>query len=245
MSIHARLVLASLLSLAVLWSNAPSIALAAERSLRDQVKALAVANGFDLLGLEQIRMESTRSQVTGTVAQQLDSLLADYKYLVFYQSEDQIIRSEGQILEVRIAGFEGQPSPSTLSLKVHSRQIGTLPIAVAEVAGPGVLRAHAPFFFDEGGKHIILPPYLLGALEFHASRLRSGWTMVENVRVPARLGRLPRLQIGSVVAHGIDVAFVEKKWTNGRSFIGTRSLEDFRVRFEEKGGEIFATTFSR
>ena len=202
--------------------------------MRDRIEALASANGFTMKGLHKIPRVPAGAQGAGSVSQKLDALLADYDYLVFYHDE-------GQILEVRIAGLQDHTS-SSFSYRVPSRGVGAARIAVAEVAGPGELRGHLPFFFNQGGKHVILSTYHLGALEFQSDRLRIGWTTVGNERVPAMLGRLPRLQIGAIVVHGVGVAFVDNEWTKSRHFIGTRSLEDFGVKFEERNGEVFLTT---
>ena len=241
MSVILNTLFSSSLVLILLCSSASTLSLAKAESLRDRIEALASANGFTVKGLHKIPRVPAGAQGVGSASQKLDALLADYDYLVFYHDESQIYHDEGQILEVRIAGLQDHTS-SSFSYRVPSRGVGAARIAVAEVAGPGELRGHLPFFFNQGGKHVILSTYHLGALEFQSDRLRIGWTTVGNERVPAMLGRLPRLQIGAIVVHGVGVAFVDNEWTKSRHFIGTRSLEDFGVKFEERNGEVFLTT---
>lgn len=202
-------------------------------TLREQVQALAKANGIVLEGVE--RMEDAPAQAaSGDAAQRLKSLLADYNFMAVGQG--------GKLEKLTITSPKQHSPPPKPAGTVTTQRLGSHHQVQAVLTGPNGAAIHTGLLVDTGATTLVLPTSMAAALGFGANNLRDGSSQTAGGTVAVKIGLLQTVAIGDVRAEQVPVSFIPDQKLNGARLLGMSFLNRFRFSLDDGSNELLLQT---
>jgi aspartyl protease family protein len=213
---------------------AQSAAQAAAADLRAQVIELALREGFQVSGLDQIDDAPPRKLRARGLARRISTLLNDYNYLLLHDRN-------GGVRELWIL----EPKPTTATMvgryAVGTTRRGRHHLVETALVGPNGRRQTMALTLDTGATTIVLPREMIELLGFQDKDLRDGWSRTVGGRVQVKLGKLKTVKVGHAQAKDVAVAFMAgAPPAPGDEFalLGMSFLEHFRLTIEDAKDQI-------
>ena len=222
----------ALLVWAMLTWAPPAAAQSAAEDLRAQVLELALREGFQVSGLDQIDDAPPRALRAKGLSRQISTLLSDYNYLLLHDRK-------GGVRELWIL----EPKPTTTAMvgryAVATIRRGRHHLVETALVGPNGRRQDMELVLDTGATTVVLPHGMIELLGFQDKDLRDGWSRTVGGRIPVKLGKLKTVKVGHALAKDVAVAFfAEEDADMELSLLGMSFLEHFRLTIEDAKDQI-------
>ena len=199
-------------------------------SLKQQLESLAKSADFQLDGLDRLHNEPGK-RVQGETREQLEGLLEDYNYL--------LIQGRGRRVErVSITSLKDPNAKTRFNPVVTTTRYGTHHQVEATITGPGGETIEVPLLVDTGATTLVLPESMIEALGISADALRPAMSQTASDTVPIKIGMLPSVQIGQVVAENVEVSFFPDQRLNGAKLLGMSFLNRYRFSLDDEQNEL-------
>lgn len=221
----------AVLALCLLVGTAAGTAQTTNGSLRSQVEALAVTEGFAVGGLDRMGAAPARTGATGKAERQLKSLLRGYDYILLHDAK-------GNIAELRISGVRAPAAAVPQRYAVPTTRRGRHHLVDSELSGPDGVRRKVQLIVDTGATSVVLPLSMTGTLGFRAEDLEDGWAQTAGGRVPVKFGQLGLVKVGWAQSRDVAVAFIEDENIDGQALLGMSFLERYRLTVEDNANRI-------
>lgn len=199
-------------------------------SLKRQLQNLAQEHQFLLEGLDRLSREPGKP-VAGEVREQVQDLLANYNYVL-------IQGKGGRIERVSITSLKDPNAKPRSSPVVATTRYGSHHQVAASVIGPGGQPMEVTLLVDTGATTLVLPESMIEPLGFDKSSLRPAVSQTASDTVSIRIGTLPSVQVGQVVAENVDVSFFPDQRLNGAQLLGMSFLSRFRFSLDDENNEL-------
>ncbi len=226
------IVLPGALVWALLTWALPAAAQAAAEDLRAQVLELALREGFQVSGLDQIDDAPPRALRAKGLARRISTLLSDYNYLLLHDRK-------GGVRELWI--LESKPTTEAVAGRyaVGTTRRGRHHLVETALVGPNGRRQDMELVLDTGATTIVLPHGMIELLGFQDKDLRDGWSRTVGGRIPVKLGKLKTVKVGHALAKDVAVAFfAEEDADMELALLGMSFLEHFRLTIEDAKDQI-------
>lgn len=198
--------------------------------LRSQVRDLAAAHNFDIVGLDRIQ-DADEKQVEGDVNEQLKALLSEFNYVVLHGAS-------GAVEKVIISSRKDPTAGAPRQYVVNTTRRGGHHIVQALLAGPTGIEQKALLIVDTGATSVVLPESMSRTLGFRANELQDGIGQTANGKVTSKLGTLSSVRIGQVVVRDVTVAFVKDGMLGGQLLLGMSFLGHFRLTIDDASSRL-------
>lgn len=218
----------ALLTCLALWYGMSGPCLA--ETLRRQLETLAKSSQFQVEGLDRLGREPGRS-VQGNAQEQLPTLLQDYNYLL-------IQGAGGHIERVSITSVKDPDAKPAFSPVISTSRFGTHHQVDTTLTGPSGEAVVVPLLVDTGATTLVLPESMIQTLGFTTDTLRPAMSQTASDTVAIKIGSLPLVQVGEVIAENVEVSFFPDKRLNGAKLLGMSFLNRYRFSLDDAQSEL-------
>jgi len=199
-------------------------------SLRMQIQSLADSAHFRVEGMDRIGAEAGK-ETQGDPQEQLRTLLGDYNYLL-------IQGQGGRIERVSITSLKDPGAKPRFSPIVTTTRFGAHHRVDASITGPGGETMAVPLLVDTGATTLVLPESMMEPLGFNPESMQTAMSQTASDTIPVRIGMLPSVQIGEVVAENVQVSFFPDQRLNGAKLLGMSFLNRYRFSLDDERNEL-------
>lgn len=194
------------------------------------LQEMSEKHGFAVKGLSMVDGNS-RSQSTGGVIEQIESLLIDYNYILLRKPNGRV---ERLIISSRKRAI---PTPTPRGT-VTTRRRGRHHIVEAVIRGPNGSAVTTGLMVDTGASTVVLPSSMIAKLGFARNQLRKARMKTANRTVDGHIGFLASVDIAGHSTTMVRVAFVDDDRLQGARLLGMSFLRHFRVTIDDENNQI-------
>jgi aspartyl protease family protein len=198
-------------------------------TLRTQLENLAKEHRFHIDGLEQLGSEPSK-QTEGDIRRQINSLLADYNFM--------IVGGGVKIERVSISSLKNVAPKPKSSGAVKTRRMGAHHQVRALLYGPNDVEISTNLMVDTGASTLVLPESMIQSLGFSLENLRNSVSQTAAGQVPVKTGVLKSVRIGDISAENVTVSFINDQKLNGTRLLGMSFLNRFRFSLDDENNEL-------
>ncbi|HYE33888.1 retropepsin-like aspartic protease [Methylocaldum sp.] len=199
-------------------------------TLRAQLESLAKDRGFAVEGLDRIGSEAARA-TAGDLPTRLKSLLEEYNYVLMGGQPGAVERLVITSAKIPVRERSRNATIKTTRLGPH-HQVDTI------LVGPNGVALPITLIVDTGASTLALPESMASELGFTPETLQQGFSHTASDTIPIKVGILEVVQVGSVLATAVPVAFFPDDRLQGTKLLGMSFLNRFRMTLDETQNEL-------
>lgn len=193
-----------------------------------QIQALQEQMHIEISGFEKIQ-NGQKIITHGSLAQQLDQILAAYNHISSRNSKGQI---------ERVTLLNKKQPRVTNRIVLPTRQEGGHLIVSVSLSGDGRLWQTLDMMVDTGADLVVLPDSMIAQLGLSDSNLTRQNMQTANGTAMAKIGVLRELKIAGETLTNVDAAFVADKLLGANHLLGMSVLGRYQVHIDDQSQTI-------